>query len=472
MKRSLVRNIILFGTLLCAQLAVAQAPIVPTSQSQITLSFAPIVKKASPAVVNIYTKRTEQVRFVSPFMNDPIFGQFFGDQFGGMGGMPRERVVRSLGSGVIVSADGTAVTSYHVIKGADQITVILANKSEFEATVIKTDERSDLAVLKIKDAKNLPYLNLRDSDTLEVGDLVLAIGNPFGVGQTVTQGIVSALARAAEGVSDYQFFIQTDAAINPGNSGGALVDSEGKLVGINTAIYSTSGGSNGIGFAIPANMVKAVLDGKAEQSGKMVRPWLGFSGSAVTPEMADSLGFTSPQGVIVEDVYEDSPAQKAGLSVGDVILKFAGKDVSSMQDLNFRVATAGIGQEVELEVIRVSKPLILKIIPIGQDAEREKIKTVALQGKHPLRGLVVADITALIADTMNLPSTQKGVVIVQNTGSRGAFGMQLRTGDIILQVNDVKITSAKQLQSVLAQNARGWEIVFKRGDIITTIVIR
>jgi S1-C subfamily serine protease len=254
----------------------AQTKVVPTSRDETRLSFAPLVKSAAPAVVNIYTRRVVQARSATPLFNDPFFRRFFGDQFQ-FGGRERKRVQNSLGSGVIVSDDGLIVTNYHVIDKADEITVVLADRREFEADVVTRDERTDLAVLRIKTgSEKLPFMKLRDSDTLEVGDIVLAIGNPFGVGQTVTSGIVSALARTARGVSDFGFFIQTDAAINPGNSGGALVGLDGNLIGINTAIYSRGGGSNGIGFAIPSNMVATVI-GSAMSDGEVIRPWVSES---------------------------------------------------------------------------------------------------------------------------------------------------------------------------------------------------
>ncbi|CAN0480566.1 unnamed protein product, partial [Discosporangium mesarthrocarpum] len=276
----------------------AQVKRVPASKAEISLSFAPLVKSAAPAVVNIYTRRVVRARRISPLFNDPFFRRFFGNQFA-PGNRQNQRVQNSLGSGVIVSADGLIVTNHHVIDKADEITVVLTDRREFEAEVVTRDEGTDLAVLRIKaNNEKLPFLKLRDSDTLEVGDLVLAIGNPFGVGQTVTSGIVSALARTARGVSDFGFFIQTDAAINPGNSGGALIALDGGLVGINTAIYSRGGGSNGIGFAIPSNMVATVI-GSAVSGGQVVRPWLGARGQTVNADLARSLGLSRPSGVLV-----------------------------------------------------------------------------------------------------------------------------------------------------------------------------
>ena len=287
---------------------------VPQSAAQIKLSFAPIVKEAAPAVVNVYARRVVAQRQVSPFFNDPFFRRFFGDQ-GGFGA-PRQRVERSLGSGVIISSDGIIITNHHVIKDADEVRVALADRREFDCDIVLDDERTDLAVLRIKDGSgDFPHLKFGDSDKLEVGDIVLAIGNPFGVGQTVTQGIVSAVARTHVGVSDYQFFIQTDASINPGNSGGALVDMSGNLVGINSAIYSRSGGSNGIGFAIPVNMVKLIADA-ARHGGTVRRPWIGASMQAVTADIAEGMGLDRPRGVLVTRIAKASPAAKAGLKVG------------------------------------------------------------------------------------------------------------------------------------------------------------
>ena len=444
---------------------------VPATQAQITLSFSPVVKKASPAVVNIYTRRTVQVRsqMISPFMMDPMFRPFFGGDMG-FGAMPRERVVRSLGSGVIVNADGTVVTSHHVIKDTDEITVVLADKSEYEATVVKVDAQSDLAVLKIPAKDPLPFLALRDSDTLEVGDLVLAIGNPFGIGQTVTQGIVSALARQAQGVSDYQFFIQTDAAINPGNSGGALVDSEGRLVGVNTAIYSTSGGSNGVGFAIPANMVQAVLSGKVSQ-GNVVHPWFGLNVQPITPEIANSLGMAKPEGVLVQEAYKDGPAQKAGILAGDIIQTVDGKPVHSEQDLNFRAATSRIGQPVAVGVYRAGQVLLLDVVPVAPDAAALMPNMVLLEGKHPLAGLTVADLTPGLAAQMGLATEQRiGVVVVKGRQVK-PVGMAMRAGDIILEVNGAPVSSVAQLRRLLADRAAGWKISFRRGNAVMTLAV-
>ena len=302
--------------------AAAQERRLPT-QSELRLSYAPVVHHATPAVVNVYAAKVVQNR--NPFLDDPIFRRFFGGPGGGGGA---NQLQRSLGSGVIIDAAGLVVTNNHVIEGADEVKVSLADKREFEATLVLKDPRTDLAVLRIKDGhEQFPVLEFADSDALQVGDVVLAIGNPFGVGQTVTHGIVSALARTQVGISDYRFFIQTDAAINPGNSGGALVDLTGKLIGINTAIFSRSGGSQGVGFAIPANMVRVVVASAKTGGNAVVRPWLGAKLQAVTPEIADSMGLKRPAGALVSNVTADSPAASAGIKAGDLILSVDGQDV-------------------------------------------------------------------------------------------------------------------------------------------------
>src|SRR5471030_412314 len=287
--------------------AMSQDRRVPASPADLRLSYAPIVQRVQPAVVNVYAAKMVQTR--NPLLDDPIFRRFFGG-----GGQQPEQMQRSLGSGVMVDPSGLVVTNNHVIEGADQVKVSLSDKREFEAEIVLKDSRTDLAVLRLKDTKEkFATLDFANSDELLVGDVVLAIGNPFGVGQTVTHGIISALARTQVGITDYQFFIQTDAAINPGNSGGALVDMTGRLAGVNTAIFSRSGGSQGIGFAIPANMVRVVV-ASAKSGGKAVkRPWLGARLQAVTPEIAESMGLRLPSGALVDNVVASSPAARSGL---------------------------------------------------------------------------------------------------------------------------------------------------------------
>lgn len=462
-----------FWLLVCfvivAHPVLAQETQVPSSREHIQLSFAPVTKKAAPAVVNIYTKTRVVVQErQSPFANDPFFQQFFGQGFA-FGGTARERVISSLGSGVLVKPDGLIVTSHHVIKDAQEITVVLSDRREFDAKVMMRDPESDLAFLKIDAQAALPYLPIKDSDTIEVGDLVLAIGNPFGVGQTVTQGIVSALARRAQGVSDYAFFIQTDAAINPGNSGGALVDVEGNLIGVNTAIYSRTGASNGIGFAIPSNMVKFLLDGKLE-GGRVVRPWLGVTVQPVTSDMAQSLGMATQQGVIVRKIISGSPAERGGLRVGDVVLSVAGADITNEQDMRYRIALSRIGDNVSFKVLRKGVEQTLSI-PMVAPSESPKRDLRSLSGNHPLAGVVVANLSPALADELSLGDIEKqGVIVIKTSASR--LGSAIRTGDIIREVNGASVESTRQLEQLLAASTRAWKIVYERDGNLMTLTVR
>lgn len=453
------RLLVAFLFALLPIMVVAQT--IPTSREQLQLSFAPVVKQAAPAVVNIYTKR-KVVDRGSPFFSDPFFEQFFGGRFG-MFGMPRERVVSSLGSGVIVNPKGYVMTNYHVIKQADDIIVVLSDRREYDAEIILRDEQSDLALLQLKEkVPSLPYLRLRDSDELEVGDLVLAIGNPFGVGQTVTSGIVSATARSASGVSDFGFFIQTDAAINPGNSGGALVDMNGRLVGIPSAIYTRSGGSNGIGFAIPANMVNAMLAGDM-RNGQVVKPWLGAKYKNITREFAESLGLKRNAGVLVDEVIEDSPADDAGLRAGDVIVSFNGKKVDDMQALRFRTAIAETGVELPMVILRKGRERTLNVeLELPPDRPARDVRT--LQGRHPLRGLTVANLNPALAVELSMDPSIAGVVVLSE-------GRNIRRGDIVHAINGVRIESTRQLEKLLRNGARSWNIEFMRDGVPLTLRI-
>ena len=412
-------------TVLAAMAPAAAQRAVPDSAAAVKLSYAPVVKKAAPAVVNVYVRhRVEQM--VSPFFDDPFFGRLFGERFG----IPRERIQNSLGSGVMVGTDGVVVTNNHVIQGSGEaeITVALADGREFPAKLILKDEHSDLAVLRL-DAEGVtfPSIEFSDSDTLEVGDLVLAIGDPFGVGQTVTSGIVSALARTQVGISDYQFFIQTDAAINPGNSGGALVDMNGRLAGINTAIFSKSGGSHGIGFAIPSNLVRLVVQ-SALKGGKVQRPWLGASLQTLTPDIADSLGLDAPSGALIAKVHAKGPAARAGLLAGDVVVSVDGKKVQDPQGLQYRFITKGVGGSTELGVVRKGQPVkttITLIAPI-EDPPRD---VRDLPGRHPLAGCKVANLSPAVAQEVGMDDdTREGVVVLEVAGAvrGGAVRRQAR----------------------------------------------
>ena len=330
----------------------------PQSPAQVRLSFAPVVKKAAPAVVNVYASRVETMP-QNPLFDDPIFRRFFGGQ-----GSEDQRVQKTLGSGVIVDPSGLVVTNYHVIEGMTEVKVALSDKREFEAQIVLRDPRTDLAVLRLKGGGNFPVLELGDSDALEVGDFVIAIGDPFAVGQTVTQGIVSALARTQVGISDYGFFIQTDAAINPGNSGGALVDLDGKLVGINSAIYSRSGGSMGIGFAIPVNMVKAVME-QLITYGEVKRGVVGIKLRDLTPEAAEALRLVNARGVEISEVAPGSPADRAGVKLGDVAVSMNGVPLENAAQLRNALALLRVGQSVEMRLLRnsVERSVTLTINP-------------------------------------------------------------------------------------------------------------
>lgn len=453
--------------------AFAQDRAVPESPMQITLSFAPLVKKTSPAVVNIYTKKIVQQR-VSPFTADPMLQRFFGDM--GMRGLTREQVESSLGSGVIVEADGLIVTNAHVVKDAQEIMVVLADRREYEAKLSLIDERSDIAILRILNAKeDLPFAPLKSSEKLEVGDIVLAIGNPFGVGQTVTSGIVSALARSSLNINDFNFFIQTDAAINPGNSGGPLVAADGGVVGINTAIFSRDGGSLGIGFAVPSEMVATVI--AAEKSGNhtgraITRAWLGINGQQVTAAIADSLGLNRPAGVLINEINSASPLLKEGMKIGDVVIAINGRPVSDTAELKFRLATVPLGEDVKLDVLRKGAPKSFEVEATAPPDSPARDETT-LSGRHPLTGAVVANINPAVAVEHNLNAEKDGVVVTKIADGRG-LSRVLQPGDLIVAVNAQAIKSVAMLKDVLDRAAPGqpFAVVIERGGEKTQIVIR
>jgi len=432
--------------------AAAQERRVPSSPAELKLSFAPVVQRAAPAVVNVYAAKTVAVQ--NPLFDDPLFRRFFG--------APGGQVQRSLGSGVLVDPSGLVVTNHHVIEGADQVKVSLADKREFDAEIVLRDQHSDLAVLRLKaPGEKFPVIEFDDSDALQVGDVVLAIGNPFAVGQTVTHGIVSAVARTQVGISDYQFFIQTDAAINPGNSGGALVDLSGRLVGINTAIFSRSGGSQGIGFAIPANMVKVVV-ASAKGGGKAVRrPWLGAHLQTVTPDIAENLGLKRPAGALVASLTAGSPAAHAGLKDGDVIVAVDGQDVEDPNAFDYRFATKPLGGSARLGLIRagreVSATVALEPLP---DRPRDEI---VIQARSPFQGAKVANLSPALADELRLDPATEGVAITQVADGSVAQRLGLAPGDIVVSVNNQKIAKTRDLERASSQQARGWRVTIMRG---------
>jgi len=439
--------------LIVALPAAAQERRVPASAQDVRLSYAPIVQRVTPAVVNVYAAKTMPR---NPLLDDPVFRRFFG-----VPGQSPEQVQRSLGSGVIVDERGFVVTNNHVIEGADQVKVSLADKREFEAEIVLKDTRTDLAVLRIKSREKFPKLDFADSDGLLVGDVVLAVGNPFGVGQTVTQGIVSALARTQVGISDYQFFIQTDAAINPGNSGGALVDMAGKLVGINTAIFSRSGGSQGIGFAIPANMVRVVV-ASAEQGGKAVaRPWLGARLQTVTADIAETLGLARPTGALVVNVVRGSPAARGGLKMSDLITAVDGQQIDDPNAFGYRFATRPLGGTVTVEVQRGGRTVKLAIpLEAAPDTGRDEI---VIESRSPFRGAKVANISPALADEMRLQGDPEGVVIVDLPDDSTAANVGFQKGDVILAVNGQKIATTADLARATREPSRLWRITVVRG---------
>jgi Do/DeqQ family serine protease len=435
--------------------ALAQDRRAPVSPTELKLSYAPIVQRVQPAVVNVYAAKLVQNR--NPLLDDPIFRRFFGG-----GGQQPEQMQRSLGSGVMVDPSGLVVTNNHVIEGADQVKVSLSDKREFEAEIVLKDSRTDLAVLRLKDTKEkFPTLDFANSDELLVGDIVLAIGNPFGVGQTVTHGIISALARTQVGITDYQFFIQTDAAINPGNSGGALVDMTGKLVGINTAIFSRSGGSQGIGFAIPANMVRVVV-ASAKSGGKAVkRPWLGARLQTVTPEIAETLGLKLPNGALVASVTPGSPAARAGLKLSDLIVSVDGQGIDDLNAFDYRFATRPLGGTAQLDIQRNGKPVKLTVpLETAPDTGRDEL---VIKSRSPFQGAKVANISPAVADELHLDSNTEGVVVIDLADDATAASVGFQKGDIILAVNNQKIAKTSDLEKATRESARLWRIIVVRG---------
>jgi Do/DeqQ family serine protease len=465
-----VRCVLLFGVVIASLFAGAAAAekVLPSLQADVQLSFAPLVKDAVPAVVNIFSRRVVQT-IRSPFFDDPFFRHFFGGEF--PHGWIDKRVKNALGSGVIVTPDGYVVTNHHVIQDSEEITVALSDRRQFAARVVLLDMRTDLAVLKIDVAgESLHYLEFGDSDALEVGDIVIAIGNPFGVGQTVTSGIVSALARTQVGAGDYRFFIQTDAAINPGNSGGALISMDGTVAGINTAIFSRSGGSIGIGFAIPANLVAVIVKG-AIAGGRIMRPWLGASGQFVTAEIAEAIDLTRPGGVLVKRIFPTGPADRAGIEIGDVIHAVDGRDVADPAGLAYRVATREIGEDITLGLIRAGRAriVIAKLSALPEEPPRD-LKTLA--GRHPVAGATAANLSPALADELGIDTLAKGVILINVPRPSPARRFGLRAGDIIVAVNDRKITSVAELELMLSEDVRAWQIRLRRDDRVLSLRVQ
>ncbi len=429
--------------------------VAPQSPGQVRLSFAPVVKKVTPAVVNVYASRVETAPR-NPLFDDPIFRRFFG------GGGDDSRVSKALGSGVIVDPSGLVVTNYHVIDGATQVKVALSDRREFDAQIVLRDPRTDLAVLRLKGA-DFPVLELGDSDALEVGDFVIAVGDPFGVGQTVTQGIVSALARTQVGISDYGFFIQTDAAINPGNSGGALVDLDGKLVGINSAIYSRSGGSIGIGFAIPVNMVKSVVAAALHGGASVKRPWLGATLQSLTKDIADNLGIDRPTGALVVTVASVGPAADAGLKRGDLITAVDDQSVDDAEGVGFRLAVKPLGGSAKLSILRSGRALTLPL-QLAAAPEVPPRDALTIRGRSPFDGAQVMNMSPAVAEELSLDGASQGVVVAGVTDNSTAAQVGVQKGDVVVAVNGRKIATTRDLEKACAERAQLWNLTIQRGD--------
>jgi len=431
--------------------------------TKINQAIAGIVEEVKPAMVNISTTRTIKIqRGPEPFFNDPFFRRFFGEE--GPFRMPKERKAMSLGSGVIVDSKGYILTSNHVIQNAEEIEVTLSDKREFKGKIVGTDPMTDIAVIKIE-GDRLQTIRWGDSDKLRVGETVLAIGSPYGLAGTVTRGIVSAVGRANVGIASYEDFIQTDAAINPGNSGGALVNVRGELIGINTAIFSTTGGYQGIGFAVPSNMAKAVMESLIKK-GKVVRGWLGVTVQSITPDLAKQFNLKEDRGALITDVIEGSPAEKAGILRGDVIIEYEGKKIDEPFQLRNMVANTSPGKEVELKVIREKRIETIKVV-IGE-LPTEMQKPSKGEYSNLLKGVTVQNLTPEMYEQLDLPKRLKGVVI-SDVDEDSPAAMALMKGDVIQEINRQKINSIKNYEDVVSKIKAGEDIlllVFRNGSSI------
>jgi serine protease Do len=430
---------------------VESAPL--SREAKVTTSFAPVIKKVAPSVVNIYSTKTVRLNpRMMPFFDDPFFRRFFGGNFDDNPQdnrrRPRTREEQSLGSGVIVTEDGYILTNNHVVEGADEIKVVLADgKKEFEAKVIGTDPHTEVAVLKV-DGKDLPAVTTADSDKLEVGDVVLAIGNPFGVGQTVTMGIVSATGRGGFGVVDYEDFIQTDASINPGNSGGALVDAEGRLVGLNTFIISRSGGNQGVGFAVPINLARSVME-RLTRDGKVVRGFLGVKlQPVVTSELAKQFGLPDQNGALISEVMPDTPAAKAGLKEGDFIVEFNGKKVEDNRHLRLMASQTAPKTKVNLKVIRDGKEKTFSVT-LDELSDKETAQGMRKSGssdvgEDTLDGVEVSDLDAQLRREYDIPANVRGAVVTNVDEEAPAYRAGVRAGDVILEIDRKPVRNADE----------------------------
>jgi len=417
-------------------------------------TYADAAKRAMPAVVNIYSSKVVKAR--NPVLDDSLLQKLFPD----FAQRVPSRRATNLGSGVIVAPEGYVLTNHHVVDGADDIELVLADGRQVRARVKGSDPESDLAVLKA-DGENLPAITFGTSDALQVGDVVLAIGNPFGFGNTVTLGIVSALGRNHLGINRFEDFIQTDAAINPGNSGGALVGLDGRLVGINTAIFSRSGGSQGIGFAIPVNMVRGVIASAQGGSSVVRRPWLGARLQAVTPEIADGLGLKRPTGALVASITPKSPAARAGLKTGDLIVSVDTQPVDDPNAFDYRFATKAIGGQAQLGVIRGGHET--RVAVALQAAPESPRDEVVIRARSPLLGAKVANLSPALAEELRLDSTSEGVAVVEIANGSVAQSLGFQKGDVVVAVNDEQIANTADLQRAVAKQTRLWRVTINRG---------
>ncbi len=461
----------ILSSVLAVLIAVAPLPLAtglieakeaPTSKAQIQLSYAPLVKETAPSVVNVYAERMVRQRTI--FDSDPFFSQLFGR------GVPgRSEKQTSLGSGVIASGDGYVITNNHVIEDADEVKVALADGREFPARIVLKDDRIDLAVLKVDTDEDMPPLTIGDSDSVEVGDLVLAIGNPFGVGQTVTSGIVSGLARNKVGVSDFGFFIQTDASINPGNSGGALIGMNGELLGINSAIFSRGGGSNGVGFAIPANLAKVFLEAAQRGDQTFEQPFIGAAFEPVTSGVAEALGMHRASGALVTRIQPDGPAEQAGLKVGDAIVGFNGHPVEHPDALGYRLLTAGLGTTAKLSIIRDGKEVEAELALNAAPETRPRDQRL-IDGRNPFSGAVVANLSPRLAQELRMPTELTGVAVVDVKRGSPAARLGFRPRDILVSVNKENIDSTASLLQIIDEDPGIWRVEIERdGQLISQI---
>lgn len=418
--------------------------LVPQSRAEIQLSFAPVVREAAPAVVNVYTTRLVRQRV-----------SFFSRR-------TREREQNSLGSGVIVDPSGVIVTNHHVVNGASELRIVLADRREFQAEILLTDEATDLAVLKVDTDEPLPVLAFDTSGSSEVGDLVLAIGNPFGVGQTVTSGIVSALARTDVGQSDFASFIQTDAAINPGNSGGALVDMDGELIGVNTMIFSRSGGSNGIGFAIPADLVRRVVD-SALTEGELIRPWLGARLQPVTNDLAMAFGLDRPRGALVDEIYPNAAADDGGLEQGDIVLAVDGHDVNNDSGALFRLATHAAGDDARFTVLRDGREIQLDVPVLPAPGVAEPVP-VEPDGENPFQGISMVGLNPTFNQAIGIDAFADGVIVTNVLRRSVAYGFGFRPGDRLIELHGERIRDIDDFEDVIARydGVAEWPVAIER----------